>query len=204
MRKISASPDAIEHLGSDPKMRGLIADYGALSRERNPKLFGALCESIIAQQISTKAYLSILDKLSHSKIKLSVSDMLSADVSKLRKCSLPLRKIKWIKSAAAKFASGEINERRIRSMPDAEALAELTKLDGVGIWTAEMLLIFSLGRPDVLSYGDYGIRKGLCLLYGLERISKGDFEIFRKRFSPYCTAASLYLWALAGDPKYSA
>ncbi len=199
MRKISATRNAVKHLGADTGMRKLISRYGNLSRKCNTNLFEALCESIIAQQISTKAYVSIKDKLLDNGISLNIPDVLSTRASRLRKCSVPPRKIKWIKSAAAKFKSGEIDEGRIRAMSDSDAVFELMKLDGVGKWTAEMLLIFSFGRADILSYGDFGIRKGLCTLYGLENINRRDFEKFRKKFSPYCTIASLYLWALAGD-----
>ena len=84
-------------------------------------------------------------------------------------------------------------------MPDGDVVRELTKLDGVGVWTAEMLLIFSLGRPDVMSFGDLGIRNGLRKLLNRNDISKKEFEKFAKeKCSPYGSVASLYLRKLAG------
>ena len=83
------------------------------------------------------------------------------------------------------------------SLPDAEIISRLSALDGVGVWTAEMLLIFSLQRPDVVSWGDLAIRRGMMALYGLNSLTRTQFDNYRKRYSPYGSVASLYLWALA-------
>ena len=83
-------------------------------------------------------------------------------------------------------------------MSDAEVCRELTKLKGVGPWTAEMMLIFSLQRPDVVSYGDLAIQRGMRMLYRHRQLTPELFERYRRRYSPYGTVASLYLWATAG------
>ena len=80
-----------------------------------------------------------------------------------------------------------------------EVIRELTALPGVGRWTAEMLLTFSLQRPDVLAYDDLGIRKGLCRLYGLDSLTKQQFAIYRARYAPHATVAALYLWHIAAE-----
>lgn len=77
-------------------------------------------------------------------------------------------------------------------------IRELSALNGIGVWTAEMLMIFSLCRPDVLSWGDLGIRRGMALLYGDRELTRERFEHRRKRYSPYGSVVSLYLWSLAG------
>ena len=82
-------------------------------------------------------------------------------------------------------------------MPDDEVIGLLSSLPGIGVWTAEMLLIFSLGRMDVLSYGDLAIRRGLCKLYGHKTLTKEQFARYKKRYSPYGSIASLYLWRLS-------
>ena len=87
------------------------------------------------------------------------------------------------------------------AMTDAEIIGRLSALPGIGVWTAEMLLIFSLERKDVLSYGDLAIRRGICNLYGHKTISKEQFERYRRRYSPYCSIASLYLWELSKEEK---
>jgi len=86
---------------------------------------------------------------------------------------------------------------QLAHLSDEEVIKQLSLLNGVGIWTAEMLLIFSLQRPDVVSYGDLGIRKGMMKLYGLESLTKKQFESYREHYSPYGSVASLYLWELS-------
>ena len=89
-------------------------------------------------------------------------------------------------------------------MTDEEVIKELSSLKGIGVWTAEMLLMFSLGRRDVLSFGDFGIRRGLCRIHGLaeEELTKEKFEEYRRLYSPYGTVASLYLWAAGNSPVW--
>ena len=82
-------------------------------------------------------------------------------------------------------------------MDDAQAIAALTALRGVGVWTAEMLLLFCLQRPDVFSYGDFAIRRGLRMLYRHRELDRERFERYRRRFSPHGSVASLYIWAVA-------
>jgi DNA-3-methyladenine glycosylase II len=91
-----------------------------------------------------------------------------------------------------------IDINRFPMMSDADIISELVKLPGIGVWTAEMLLIFSLGRQDVVSFNDFGIRKGMMKLYELFDLSKEQFMVYRKRYAPFGTAASLFLWEIAG------
>ena len=86
----------------------------------------------------------------------------------------------------------------LRHAPDEELIRKLSALNGIGVWTAEMLMIFSLCRPDVLSWGDLGIRRGMALLYGDRELTRERFERRRKRYSPYGSVVSLYLWSIAG------
>jgi DNA-3-methyladenine glycosylase II len=95
--------------------------------------------------------------------------------------------------------SGEIDFNSLNNMSDSDIINKLTRLRGVGVWTVEMLLIFSLCRPDVVSYNDFGIRKGIMKLYQLNELNRNQFDIFRKRYSPYGTTASLYLWEIAAE-----
>ncbi|MCU0564846.1 MAG: DNA-3-methyladenine glycosylase 2 family protein, partial [Desulfobacterales bacterium] len=95
--------------------------------------------------------------------------------------------------------SGELDLVGLRAMPDARVIERLSSLPGIGVWTAEMLLIFSLCRPDVVSWGDLAIRRGMMNLYGLKDLSREQFDRFRKRYSPCGSVASLYLWALSAE-----
>lgn len=87
---------------------------------------------------------------------------------------------------------------RIAEKSDAEAIVELSSLKGIGVWTAEMILLFCLQRPDVFSFGDLAILRGMRMVYHHREIDRKRFEMYRKRFSPYCSVASLYFWAVAG------
>ena len=103
-------------------------------------------------------------------------------------------------SAARAVADGALDIHSLVEKDDQEVIRTLTALPGVGRWTAEMLLTFSLQRPDVLAYDDFGIRKGLCRLYGLDSVSKAQFAEYRARYAPYATVAALYLWHIAAEP----
>ena len=102
------------------------------------------------------------------------------------------------------MVGGALDLAALHAQPDAAVVATLSALPGVGVWTAEMLLIFSLGRPDVVSGGDPAIRRGMKRLYGLETLNKAHFAHDRERYRPYGTVASFYWWALAGLPAETA
>ena len=93
---------------------------------------------------------------------------------------------------------GECNLEKIKEMTDEEVIAALSSLKGVGTWTAEMILIFCLQRQNVFSYGDLAILRGVRMVYHHRKIDRKLFEKYRRRFSPYCSVASLYFWAVAG------
>lgn len=97
--------------------------------------------------------------------------------------------------------SGELDVEALRALPDEAVCAELSRLPGVGVWTAEMLMTFSLQRPNVMSYGDLAIQRGLRMLYRHRAIDRDRFEKYRRRYAPYATVASLYLWAVAGGAR---
>ena len=96
------------------------------------------------------------------------------------------------------MASGELDLAAVAKMPDAEVVATLSSLRGIGVWTAEMLLLFTLQRPDILSYGDLGIQRGMRMVYRHRKITKALFGKYRRRLSPCGSVASLYLWMVAG------
>ena len=118
----------------------------------------------------------------------------------LRGCGLSLRKAGYLREAARAALEGRLDGAELAAMSDREVVDRLTALPGVGVWTAEMLMIFSMQRPDVVSYGDLAIRRGVMRLYGLESLSRREFETYRSRWSPYGTVASFYLWAVAHEP----
>ena len=106
--------------------------------------------------------------------------------------------MEYIRDFAGKVQRGEFDLEQIAHMSDEDAIRALSSLKGIGVWTAEMLLLFCLQRPDVFSFDDLAIQRGLRMTYHHRAITRKLFEKYRRRFSPYCSVASLYLWAVAG------
>ena len=160
-------------------------------------MFTALIDSVIAQQISGRAAQTISDRLHGLVGNFTPQSLAEVDPSQIQQCGLSQRKVGYIQGIAREAASGALDLEALRHAPDEELLRKLSALNGIGVWTAEMLMIFSLCRPDVLSWGDLGIRRGMALLYGDRELTRERFERRRKRYSPYGSVASLYLWSLA-------
>lgn len=178
----------------DPLLGAFIESVGMIEREVTPNLFTALVNSIISQQISTKAATTIRSRLLDRIPDIKPEAVASLSVEDIQACGMSMRKAGYIKSCAEAVMKGHINLKELEHLSDDEVIKQLSSLHGVGVWTAEMLLIFSLQRSDVVSYGDLGIRKGMMKLYGLESLTKKQFANYRERYSPYGSVASLYLW----------
>lgn len=176
----------------DAKMRDFIAEVGRIDREVEPDAFAALVSSIVSQQISTKAADTILERMTRTIGKIEPEAILALSEGEIRSFGMTHRKASYIRAAAER---ADI-VKNIREMSDADAVRALCDIPGVGVWTAEMMLIFSLCRPDVLSFGDLGIRRGMSALYGVE-IDRRFFERKRARYSPFGSTASLYIWEAA-------
>lgn len=187
---------------ADPILGVAIAHIGRLDRQVMPDLFEALIDAIAGQQISGKAKETVWARLCTALGEVTPEAVQRAGEDGLRACGLSGRKAKYMLAAAEAFQTGALEEESLRTLDDEAFIQTMTALPGVGRWTAEMLLVFSLQRPDVLAYDDFGIRKGLCLLYGLPEVTKEQFAVYRKRYSPYATVAGLYLWAVAGGAAF--
>ena len=159
-------------------------------------LFLALVQSIVSQQLAVKVADVIFQRLENLLGKISPENLLAAKLEDLRACGLSGRKIEYLRGIAEAQRGGIIDFKTLARKSDDRIIRELVALKGVGVWTAEMLLIFSLGRPDILSYKDLGIRRGIMMLNGLSDLSETEFETYRQRYSPYGTLASLYLWRI--------
>ena len=188
----------IDHLKSRDKKLGRAIDHiGIIERQVMPDLFKALVHSVVAQQISRKAADTVWGRLCERLFDVTPRNVASTDVSNIQKCGLSMRKARYIKGISEAAISGDLDLVGLREMPDSRVIEKLSSLPGIGVWTAEMLLIFSLCRPDVVSWGDLAIRRGMMNLYGLKGLSKKQFDRFRKRYSPCGSVASIYLWALS-------
>ncbi|KJS86436.1 MAG: DNA-3-methyladenine glycosidase [Peptococcaceae bacterium BICA1-8] len=181
----------------DKKLGAAIEKIGLIKRKITPDPFTAVISSVISQQISTKAAETVLNRLSKLLENITPENIAQKDLSEIKSCGMSERKARYITGIAEASLSGEVDFNSLDTLTDGEVIEKLSSLNGVGIWTAEMLLIFSLCRPDIVSYNDLAIRRGMMKLYGLKELSKEDFRKYRKRYSPYGSIASLYLWVLS-------
>lgn len=178
----------------DEKLGKLIDTlYPPPKRQINPDPFSALVDSIISQQVSGSAAKRIYERLISLLGEITPKAVSERTADELKSCGMSGRKALYIKDIAAN-ADSVLDKARFKNMGDKEIIDSLTGLQGIGVWTAEMFLIFCLQRPDVLSYRDFGIRRGIMRLYGLSELTSVQFEEIRERYSPYGTVASFYLW----------
>ena len=158
-------------------------------------MFQALVNSIIGQQISTKAQKTIWKRFTDALGEVTPEGLLAVSI---RQLGISERKTAYILGIAEKVAGGELDLAALTEKSDEEVCKTLSSLKGVGIWTAEMLMIFSMQRPNIMSYGDLALHRGLRMLYHHRSIDEKKFKMYHKRFTPYATIASLYLWEIAG------
>jgi len=190
---------SIEYLQKkDKKLGAAIERIGRVERQVIPDLFTALVHSIVGQQISKQAAATVWNRVQEYFGEITPARVAVASSEEIQQLGMSLRKATYIKGVAEAALEGSLDLDRLNSLPDGEIIERLSSLHGVGVWTAEMMLIFSLQRPDVVSWGDHAIRKGMMNLYGLTELTRGQFDKHRKRYSPYGTVASLYLWEIAG------
>lgn len=188
----------IEYLKEKDLALGKAIDrIGMVQREVNTDIFSSLISSIISQQISTVAATTVKMRLIELIGEITPENIDKADIESIQKCGMSMRKADYIKGAAMAAISNTIDFSKLHNLSDEEVTKELVSLKGVGEWTAEMLLIHSLERPNVLSYKDLAIRRGIMKLHKLEEISKKEFQIYKELYSPYGTVASIYLWEIS-------
>lgn len=179
-------------------MGALIDAVGPIRREVDTDLFSSVVHHIVGQQISTKAQATVWKRLNDILGAVDAQAILAASIDALQSAGMTFRKAEYIADFARKVQSGAFDLDGLHEKTDADAIAALTSLRGVGVWTAEMILLFSMERPNILSFGDLAIQRGLRMVYRHKAINRTLFEKYRKRYSPYGSVASLYLWAAAG------
>ena len=182
----------------DKRLCEVIDKVGMIERRVDADLFSSVVHHIVGQQISSKAQATIWQRLQDALGKVNAQNILDAGVPKLQSFGMTFRKAEYIMDFARKVESGEFDLAAVAAMSDAEAIRALSALNGIGVWTAEMILLFCLQRKDVFSFDDLAIQRGLRMVYHHRVITKQLFEKYRRRFSPYGSVASLYLWAVAG------
>jgi DNA-3-methyladenine glycosylase II len=201
---VTAGRKAVESLrAADPVMARLIGEHGAvvrrdLKRERLGDAYGALLRSIVGQQLSTKAARSIYGRLTelfggHAP---TPRQLLAADPEKIRSAGLSRPKVAYLRDLAQHVEDGTLDLERLPELPDEEVTDQLTAIKGLGQWTADMFLMFHLGRPDVLPVGDLGIRRAVKVEYRMRKLPDSKrLERVARPWRPYRTLACLYLWS---------
>lgn len=189
--------EATKFLKKDPKLAKIIKKVGDYNVKITKNRYQSLVEAIIAQQLSgsaTKSILKKFKKLFKSKFPKPVEVIKTPD-SKIRSTGLSKMKIMYIKDLSKKIQSKKLNMKIISTKSDEYIVEHLTDVKGIGRWTAEMFLIFSLGRLDVLPVGDLGLKKGIQLMYSLKELpNEKEIERIAESWKPYRTVATWYLW----------
>jgi DNA-3-methyladenine glycosylase II len=184
--------------GADPVMSSLVEECGPLALKPTDDYFFTLVDSIASQQLSSKVAATIVRRIKAlvpGKETLNAEDIDALPDEALRGVGLSWSKVRYIKDLAAHVLSGELDLAHISQLEDEEIIKELVMVKGIGRWTAEMFLIFSLARPDVLAVDDFGLRAGMQRLYGLPDLPKpAQMREIAEPWKPYRSYASLYLW----------
>ena len=189
----------LSYLRQKDKRLGSVMDrIGQIDRAIDPNLFSSVVHHIIGQQISTKAQATIWQRIHDTLGSINAETILKAGVPALQALGMTFRKAEYITDFAEKVHTGAFDLNAVEHMRDEDAIRALSSLKGIGVWTAEMILLFCMQRPDIFSYDDLAIRRGLRMVYHHREIDRERFERYRRRFSPYGSVASLYLWAVAG------
>lgn len=184
------------YLSRDPVLKKLIKEFEVPVRTSKVDLFEDLVDSITSQQLSGKAAATIFQRFKdlYGKKFPTPKQILDTPDEKLRGVGLSGAKTIYVKALAQAIQDGSLNLKQLPSMQDEEIITELTKIKGIGRWTSEMILMFSLGREDVFSTGDLALCKAVQNLYGIDPKEKKKIEELALTWSPYRSLASRYLW----------
>lgn len=200
----------MSHLAaSDPVMARLVQERGSLQLTPTSDYFFTLLDAIASQQLSSKAAATIVNRIRALVPHMETPDaesILALPDQTLREAGLSWGKVSYVKDLARRVALGELDLAHISQMEDEEIIKALVAVKGIGRWTAEMFLIFSLARPDVLAVDDYGLQAAMKRLYNLPDLPKpAAMRQIAEPWRPYRSYASLYLWrSLDNSPKVAA
>ena len=184
----------------DPALGAFMAQRGEIRRKIHPDAFTGIVHAIIGQQISTRAQASIWKRFTDRFAPFGHGLLAGATHEELRNCGVSGRKAQYISAIAEKFENGELSHAMLEGLTDSELEKTLAAQPGIGKWTAEMLLIFTFQRQNILSFGDLAIRRGMRNLYGHVNVTRDIFDYHFAIYSPWATVASLYLWEAAARP----
>jgi DNA-3-methyladenine glycosylase II len=186
----------------DPVLGAVITRHGRCELKVRGRPYDALLSSVLHQQLAGPAARAIESrfKSAHGGRFPRPADLVDCSDEALRSLGLSRRKAETVRRVAEAFASGQLSSQRLHRGSDDAVIEALTGLKGIGVWTAHMIMMTSLGRPDVLPVGDYGIRKGARAIYGLDDLpGPAELESIAESWRPYRSVASWYLWRAADE-----
>ena len=188
----------LDLLNRDEKMRVLIKKFGWPDFDTKQDYFQSLLRSIVFQQLSGKAANIIYERfinLIPKTVTLSPKEVLKLDKDEMRKTGLSFQKINYLRNLAYFFENNSFRKKDVERMTDEEISNALTQIKGIGQWTVDMFLMFTLNRADILPYTDLGIQKGFKKIFNMNNLpSKKEMETHSKIWRPYRTIACWYLW----------
>ena len=193
----------LDILNRDEKMRVLISKFGRPNFNLRQDYFQSLLRSIVFQQLSGKSAKAIYERfvnLIPETSNLSPKEVLKLDKDEMRNTGLSFQKIDYIRNLANYFEDNSFQKKDVERMTDEEISNELTQIKGIGQWTVDMFLMFTLNRADILPYTDLGIQKGFKIILNMKNLpSKKKMETCSKKWRPYRTIACWYLWRTVDD-----
>jgi DNA-3-methyladenine glycosylase II len=188
----------IAHLSArDPKLGEAIRRIGPVRREADGDLFSSVTRHILGQQVSSAALATLWKRLLERAGEPTPEGLLRLGEGGIQALGTSHRKAGYLYAFAQRVHSGAFSMDALAAATDAEATRMLAAERGMGVWTAEMVLLFGLGRPNIVSYGDLGIRRGMRMLYRHRALPPETFARHARRYAPYGSVASLYLWAIS-------
>lgn len=195
-KKINQIKEGIKHIKKDPKISPLIIKFGIWQPQPNNDLFHALVREIINQQLSDKASETITDKLiSYFKGKFPTPlEILKTSDKKIREAGISWAKVSYIKNAAEYIIKEKLTTELLQNETEEKVRDRFSQIKGVGPWTIDMILIFTLLHLDILPLGDLGIRRAFQKLYKIQKLTKTRMLKIAQPWRPYRSIASWYLW----------
>jgi DNA-3-methyladenine glycosylase II len=188
---------AINHLSdADPILRAIIERVGAYKIEYGPPEFHSLAEAIVYQQLNGKAAVTIFNRFADLAGKpVTPQGILKLSDAQLRSVGLSKQKSSYLRDMAERALNGQLDFSKLHELPDAEVISHLTQVKGVGVWTAQMFLMFTLRRPNVLPTGDFGVQMAIKKHYKKRKLPNPvQMQKIAKAWEPYRSVACWYLW----------
>lgn len=186
---------ATAHLSKDSILAKLISKHPPFDWPKTGDIFTDMVESIINQQLSLASAASIYGRFKKLfKNSITPKNTLKLSIDQLKTVGLSRQKSTYIQNVARAIVSGELDVKNLHKLKDQQIMDQLTGIKGIGPWSANMILMFSLNRPDIFPVGDLGLRTAMSRLYKLNRENQKKMVVIARKWSPYRTLASRYLW----------